>query len=159
MKIKNKVAVQFTCKCQQVLAWIHEGQTLSPCPICGRRYKGVYDDRIFTLNAVEVVDPVAKKPQQDSLFSHKGRFFISQSVLISDNEEMLQELFKNFVIVRAEHLLMTDMTEFYAYSRLFDTAVLSEAVPDYYISCSVIVVDGEKPQYEFKAERMEAQCS
>ena len=46
---------EFDCICGKQKGWITEGEeTKNPCPSCGRKYKGVYDKKNFTIDAVEL---------------------------------------------------------------------------------------------------------
>ncbi len=45
---------EFLCKCGKQKAWIYDGQEVLPCPECGRKYRGVYDRKKYTIKAVEI---------------------------------------------------------------------------------------------------------
>lgn len=51
----DEVSSTFTCKCGKTTAWITDGKELTEsCPVCGRRYKGVYNRKTLTIDAVEI---------------------------------------------------------------------------------------------------------
>lgn len=46
---------EFTCKCGKQKGWITDGEeTVKPCPECGRKYKGVYNKKKYTIEAIEI---------------------------------------------------------------------------------------------------------
>ena len=45
---------EFICKCKQMKAWITEGEDTSPCPVCGRQYRGRYNQQMLGIEAVEI---------------------------------------------------------------------------------------------------------
>ena len=45
---------EFICKCGKQKNWITENEETSPCPTCGRRYRGVYSSKKLTILAVEL---------------------------------------------------------------------------------------------------------
>lgn len=47
------ISSEFTCKCGQQKGWVTEGKTTLPCPNCGRKYKGVYSKKHFSIEAIE----------------------------------------------------------------------------------------------------------
>ena len=49
-------SILFTCKCGMYRGCVEEGEITEPCPGCKRRYKGIYNKRLFTVEAVEVQD-------------------------------------------------------------------------------------------------------
>ena len=49
------VQTEFTCKCGKMKNWIGDGEeNEEPCPVCGRKYKGVYNAQTFTIDAIEM---------------------------------------------------------------------------------------------------------
>ena len=49
------VKQEFTCLCGKSAAWVVEGKvTATPCPKCGRYYKGIYNEDTLQIEAVEV---------------------------------------------------------------------------------------------------------
>lgn len=51
------VGQSFVCKCGKRKGWIMDGKELpNPCPECGRRYKGVYNPKTLTIDAVEITE-------------------------------------------------------------------------------------------------------
>lgn len=45
----------FTCKCGKTQGCIYEGlEKEEPCPECGRRYRGVYNRKKYTIDAIEI---------------------------------------------------------------------------------------------------------
>jgi len=56
------ISSEFICKCKKQKGWITLGEEISlPCPSCGRRYIGVYDNKKFTIKAKEIKDAVHQK--------------------------------------------------------------------------------------------------
>ena len=49
-------STEFTCICGIQKGWISEGKETSPCPKCGRKYKGVYNEKKLTIIAEEIVE-------------------------------------------------------------------------------------------------------
>ncbi|HSH52138.1 MAG TPA: hypothetical protein VK982_10495 [Bacteroidales bacterium] len=47
-------SVEFTCKCGKNKAYISEEVKTTPCPECGRVYKGVYNKKKYTIKPVEL---------------------------------------------------------------------------------------------------------
>lgn len=47
-------SAEFTCKCKKRMGWITENEVSEPCPECGRIYRGVYDFKNLTVEAVEI---------------------------------------------------------------------------------------------------------
>ena len=44
---------EFTCLCGEQKSWIAENQITTPCPHCGRIYKGSYSQQYLKIIAVE----------------------------------------------------------------------------------------------------------
>jgi uncharacterized C2H2 Zn-finger protein len=44
----------FTCKCGKAQGQIREGEETTPCPRCGRIYKGIYNEKKSTVEAKEI---------------------------------------------------------------------------------------------------------
>ena len=57
------VSAEFTCKCGLQKGWVTDGEILSnPCPMCGRIYKGVYNPKTLTIDAIEIdSEPTQRK--------------------------------------------------------------------------------------------------
>lgn len=54
------ISSSFICKCGKTEGWIKDGEEHpNPCPVCGRRYRGVYNDKTFHIEAVEIPRPDA----------------------------------------------------------------------------------------------------
>jgi len=54
-KKAGKVSSEFTCKCGNQKGWITDGEAhSSPCPACNRRYRGQYNPKTCTIDAVEI---------------------------------------------------------------------------------------------------------
>jgi hypothetical protein len=50
------VAQEFTCKCENHKGWISDdGKPTTPCPSCGRVYKGAYSSESLSIEAIEQV--------------------------------------------------------------------------------------------------------
>jgi len=47
-------SVEFICKCGEQKGWIAHGEVKIPCPKCGRIYKGAYDNKKYTIKAIEI---------------------------------------------------------------------------------------------------------
>jgi len=45
---------KFECVCGKFGLYISEHRTTNPCPECGRTYKGVYNSKTCTIDAIEV---------------------------------------------------------------------------------------------------------
>ncbi len=39
------ISVEQLCRCKKMKVWITEGQWTTNCPVCGRKYFGVYSAR------------------------------------------------------------------------------------------------------------------
>jgi len=52
--MKSNTISEFTCKCEKTKGWIGVGIQSTPCPECGRKYKGVYNNQTFTIDAIEI---------------------------------------------------------------------------------------------------------
>ena len=51
------ISAEFTCKCGESKAWVTDGEAQKKsCPKCGRRYRGVYNKKTFTIDAIECID-------------------------------------------------------------------------------------------------------
>jgi len=54
-KEDDKVSSEFTCRCGNQKGWITDGEVHpNPCPACNRRYKGKYNQKTLTIDAVEI---------------------------------------------------------------------------------------------------------
>ena len=49
----------FTCECGRTTAWISDGQITGSCPFCGRSYMGKYNNKTYTIDAIELDFPSA----------------------------------------------------------------------------------------------------
>ena len=49
-------STEFTCNCGKQRGWITDTSETSPCPKCGRRYRGVYSEDKLTIIAEEIVE-------------------------------------------------------------------------------------------------------
>lgn len=47
-----KNAQQFICRCGKYRGWLTEGERTSPCPDCGRVYKGKYNSKSLQIEAI-----------------------------------------------------------------------------------------------------------
>lgn len=57
-EMMDNVSQEFTCICGKQKAWITDGEeTKSPCPECGRRYKGKYNHKTYQIDAIEINQP------------------------------------------------------------------------------------------------------
>ena len=52
---QNGISREFTCKCGQQKGWISENTKTKPCPNCGRKYIGKYNQKKLTIDAVQVL--------------------------------------------------------------------------------------------------------
>lgn len=52
----NLVSSEFTCKCGEQKGWITENKITQPCPTCGRKYTGYYDNKNLTITAKEITN-------------------------------------------------------------------------------------------------------
>ncbi len=49
------VSAETRCLCKKTVVWVTEGEvTKQHCPCCGRSYKGVYNKKTLTIDAIEV---------------------------------------------------------------------------------------------------------
>jgi len=47
-------STEFTCKCGKMKGWVSDdGSVTKPCPQCGRKYKGRYNKKKLTIEAIE----------------------------------------------------------------------------------------------------------
>lgn len=54
-KDDGKISANFTCLCGKQKGWITDGEIHRiPCPECGRVYKGKYNPKTLTIDAIEV---------------------------------------------------------------------------------------------------------
>ena len=52
---EGTTSAQFTCLCGKQAGWITDGEEHpNPCPYCGRRYRGEYNPKKLTIEAVEI---------------------------------------------------------------------------------------------------------
>ncbi len=47
-------STEFICKCGNQKGWIADGEVKIPCPKCGRIYKGVHNNKKYTIEAIEI---------------------------------------------------------------------------------------------------------
>lgn len=52
----SEISQEFKCKCGEATAWITEGKVTEPCPVCYRRYKGIYNPDTLHIEGAEVLD-------------------------------------------------------------------------------------------------------
>lgn len=50
----GKNAIQFLCKCGKQKGWVTENEETNPCPNCGRKYRGKYNPKTLTIDAIDV---------------------------------------------------------------------------------------------------------
>lgn len=51
----SKTSSEFTCKCGKQKGWITDGEVHKiPCPECGRVYRGQYNPKTLTIDAIEL---------------------------------------------------------------------------------------------------------
>lgn len=50
----GEISSEFACKCGEQKSWISEAQITFPCPVCKRKYVGIYDRKKLTIKAVEI---------------------------------------------------------------------------------------------------------
>jgi len=50
------IGTSFVCKCGKQAGWVEDGKEHpNPCPVCGRRYRGEYNSKTLTIDAIEIV--------------------------------------------------------------------------------------------------------
>ena len=51
----GKTSISFICKCGKQEGWITDGEEHpNPCPNCGRRYRGQYNPKTLSIDAIEI---------------------------------------------------------------------------------------------------------
>ena len=50
----SETSQEFTCKCEKMTVFVRESVITKPCPECGRFYKGQYNPKTYSIDAVEI---------------------------------------------------------------------------------------------------------
>jgi len=83
---KMTTSSQITCKCGKQMVWVEDKKfTFTPCPECGRRYKGKYNSKTLTIDAVEVKQGYFNRP---TIIRNKKPYWGEAFKRIVDEDDM-----------------------------------------------------------------------
>ena len=71
------ISRSFICKCKKQKSWISDGEIKKePCPSCGRLYKGKYNKKKLTIDAIEMPKSYDTKYFSIMTKNYKGIFIV-----------------------------------------------------------------------------------
>lgn len=47
------ISSEFLCECKKMKGWVTEGKVTKPCPFCCKKYRGVYNNKKLTIEAIK----------------------------------------------------------------------------------------------------------